>query len=675
MRKFITSLLFLGAGALMAAEDFESADRGAFHSLETSVATIKALSPAGIVHMDTEDGGEQVLYLKGGQKRGLKMTFDGPLTTTRTFTAQLGRPAKSTKVDVMIYTLDAQGHGKPVKRFHELSPGKVATKLSLELPAGVAGIAIRANTDEGGGIIIDNIALSALESTFTTVEVVNPGSYPLMKEAPVNPAFKIVTEDNTSVAGVSFRVSPAKAVKEVSIYTGNADASVLSSRSAVVTVKPDKTGLVTFKDKLDLPSSKHHIWLAVTPSDKAKVGENIQFSSITVKGNNGSTYYHDGSIKQRVGYMIAYAGQEVKQLNGSKRSCAFFRIPAMIKSSKSGLLVSCFDARYKSWRDLCEDIDVAVTTSNDGGQTWSPLSIAMDTGEGVGNGCGDPCILEDSKGRIWLQALACHFSGGTSLAKSGTGTDLKKTGQWYMTYSDDGGKSWNKKLINATEQVKKDEWTLILAGPGSGICLKDGTIVFPAQIWQNGAPIRSRSTICYSTDKGKTWVMGEPLPQSSSECTVVELTDGSIMINARNEAKTNQRVVYTTKDLGATWEEHETNCNTLQEPTCQGNLLAIDHPKHGRFILFSNPMAGDLGSPKQGVRSRMTVRVSKDEGKTWSNGYEYDTRTTSGYSSMALIDDDTLGITYESGRGHCRDGEDRTMVYINLPLAEILKAE
>lgn len=244
-----------------------------------------------------------------------------------------------------------------------------------------------------------------------------------------------------------------------------------------------------------------------------------------------------------------------------------------------------------------------------------------------------------------------------------------------MTYSDDGGKSWSKKLINATEQVKKDEWTLILAGPGSGICLKDGTIVFPAQVWQNGAPIRSRSTICYSTDKGKTWAFGEPLPQSSSECTVVELTDGSIMINARNEAKKNQRVVYTTKDLGKSWEEHETNSNTLQEPTCQGNLLAVDHPKYGRFLLFSNPMAGDLGKPKQGLRSRMTVRVSKDEGKTWSNGYEYDTRITSGYSSMAIVDNDTLGITYESGRGHCRDGEDRTMVYINLPLADILKAE
>ncbi len=674
MRTFITSLLLLGASTLMAAEDFESAERGAFESLETSVATIKALTPAGIVKMETADGGEQVLFLKGGQKRALKLSFDAPLTTERTFTAQLGRPAKSKGAELMVYMLDAKGNSKAVKGIKELSAGTLDTELSLTLPAGVAGLAIRANADADGGILIDNIALSALESTLTGVEVVNPGSYPLMKRAPINPAFKVIAEDNSAVEGISFRVSPANAVEEISIYTGNTDASTFSARKAIATAKPDKTGLVSFKSKLGLPTSKHHIWIAATPSDKSKVGANVQFSGITVTSGDDA-YYYDGSIKQRVGYMIAMADEEVKQLNGSKRDCAFFRIPAMVKSSKSGMLISCFDARYKSWRDLCEDIDVAVTTSSDGGQTWSPLSIAMDTGEGVGNGCGDPCLLEDSKGRLWLQALACHFSGGTSLAKSGTGTDLNKTGQWYMTTSDDGGKSWSKKLINVTKQVKKDEWTLILAGPGSGICLKDGTIVFPAQVWQNGAKIRSRSTICYSTDKGKTWAFGEPLPQSSSECTVVELTDGSIMINARNEAKKNRRVVYTTKDLGKTWEAHETNSNTLQEPTCQGNLLAVDHPKYGRFLLFSNPMAGDLNKPKQGLRNRMTVRVSKDEGKTWSNGYEYDTRTTSGYSSMALVDDDTLGITYESGRGHCRDGEDRTMVYINLPLAEILKAE
>lgn len=663
----------------MATEDFETASLGAFKTLDTEIGTITALSPSGIVKMETEDGGEQSLLLKGGEKKSLKIVFEDVVKEPTTFTADLGRPSESDAADLIVYILDSKGKSKAVKRLKDLSAGTLDTKLSLELPKGVAGIAFTVNAD--GGVLFDNLSLlgaddaNVKESTLSGVEVINPGAYPLMRDAPINAAVRIVVEgnQNETLDGITFRLSPANSIEECSLYLGNSEASSFDTRKPVASAKPDASGMVTFKN-VKFPKSNSNVWISASPSKKAKVGSDVKFSKITLLSGKDA-YYHAESISQSVGVMIAPADAEVKQQTGGKRKCSFFRIPAMVLSSKSGMLISTFDARYNAWKDLCEDIDVAMTTSKDGGQTWSPLEVVMDTGEGVGNGCGDPCILEDKKGRIWLQALACHFSGGTSLAKSSTGTDPKKTGQWYMTYSDDGGKSWSKKLVNATEQVKKDEWTLILAGPGSGIVLKDGTIVFPAQIWQNGAPIRSRSTICYSEDNGKTWAFGEPLPQSSSECTIVELKDGSIMINARNEAKKNQRVVYTTKDLAKTWDEHETNCNTLQEPTCQGNLLAVNHPKYGRFLLFSNPMGGDLGSPKQGRRNRMTVRVSKDEGMTWSDGYEYDTRTTSGYSSMALLNEETIAITYESARGHCRNGEDRTMVFLNIPLEKILKAK
>jgi hypothetical protein len=43
-----------------------------------------------------------------------------------------------------------------------------------------------------------------------------------------------------------------------------------------------------------------------------------------------------------------------------------------------------------------------------------------------------------------------------------------------MVYSDNDGKTWCKEYMNVTKQVKKDEWTCILAGPGNGICTKKG---------------------------------------------------------------------------------------------------------------------------------------------------------------------------------------------------------
>ena len=304
--------------------------------------------------------------------------------------------------------------------------------------------------------------------------------------------------------------------------------------------------------------------------------------------------------------------------------------------------------------------------STDGGQTWSLPTVNMDSGPGMDNGCGDPCILQDKKGRIWMQALACHFApGARAINASGTGTAVNKTGQWEMVYSDDEGKTWSE-IMNVTEQVKKDEWHLILAGPGNGICKKDGTIVFPAQIWQHNANPNCRSTICYSADGGKTWKMGTGVPAKTSECQVVELQDGSLMLNCRNEAYGGKRIVYVTKDMGETWEAHESNSKTLNDPTCQASLVTVDSKKYGRLLLFSNPWIHG--------RSNMSIRASRDEGVTWSDGVLYDARGCMGYSCIAMTDPDHVGIIYETCH---KNGETdyRGIGFIRLPLQTIVTGE
>lgn len=348
------------------------------------------------------------------------------------------------------------------------------------------------------------------------------------------------------------------------------------------------------------------------------------------------------------------------------RKCVSFRIPGLIRTA-SGALVGCFDARYLHSGDLCADIDVAVVRSEDGGQTWSTPVVGMDAGPGAANGCGDPCIVQDEKtGRIWMQALACHFSGGASLWTSKSGFDPASTGQWEMVYSDDAGKTWSKEHVNPTREIKKEEWTTVLAGPGNGIYTGKGIIIFPAQIWDRAASPRCMSTICYSADHGKTWHYGNGVPHATSECQVVELQDGAIMINCRNEARQGNRIVYVTRDLGKTWEEHPTNNNTLREPTCQASIISVDSPKYGKLLLFSNP--------KSGGRNHMTIRVSTDDGKTWSKGYEYDIRGCWGYSSIAMADDDTVGIFYETA--HVTETSNLHGIgFVRIPLDVIMEAK
>lgn len=58
--------------------------------------------------------------------------------------------------------------------------------------------------------------------------------------------------------------------------------------------------------------------------------------------------------------------------------------------------------RYNNSADLQERVDIGLSRSTDGGQTWEPMRVAMSFGEDGGlpsaqNGVGDPAILVDKK--------------------------------------------------------------------------------------------------------------------------------------------------------------------------------------------------------------------------------------------------------------------------------------
>ena len=128
---------------------------------------------------------------------------------------------------------------------------------------------------------------------------------------------------------------------------------------------------------------------------------------------------------------------------------------------------------------------------------------------------------------------------------------------------------------------------------------------------------------------------------NTTECQLVELADGSIMINCRDD-RGGSRTVAVTRDLGGTWELHLTDRRALPESVCMASLLAVDTPAGGRRLVFSNP-ATTSG------RHTMTIKVSSDEGLTWPADRHtlYDRRKGLGYSCLAPVDDAHVGVLYE----------------------------
>lgn len=611
--------------------------------------------------------GAKALHLLGGKDRSVSIELAEALPHAAPLDCYVQRWTRRGGFVLRLSAAGADGKMKELAKLTNAAVGTYGTQLKAMLPAGTKTLLLTADTDVTGGVLLDDFCLMSGKMELRSVAAVNPGPYPLMKRAAVNPVMRLTAETEGSaepqeVQQVKLHVSPGL-IKNVTLRSGNGEGTDFVGSHCYGSAAPAADGSVTIACKGHLNPGETHIWVDAEPAGDAPVGGTASFriDSVTIDGKETQTASE--TVTQRIGYLVSVPGEGVgNQPNGAApRPCVAFRIPGLI-TTRSGALVGCFDARYKHSGDLCADIDVAVVRSEDGGQTWTNPEVGMDTGVGTANGCGDPCIVQAADGRLWMQALTCHFDGGASLGVSKAGFDEKQTGQWCMVTSDDDGKTWSKDIVNPTRSIKKEEWTCILAGPGRGIVTKAGVIVIPAQIWQNGATPRCMSTLCTSADGGKTWKYGTGIPHATSECQVAELSDGSLMLNCRNERRQGKRIVYVTKDLGKTWTAHESNNKALQEPTCQASLLRTDK---GLF-LFSNPKAGS--------RSHMTIRFSEDEGKTWSAGYEYDRRHCWGYSCLTMVDEHTVGVFYETGHASTANGM-HGIGFLKMPLEEVLKAK
>lgn len=325
-----------------------------------------------------------------------------------------------------------------------------------------------------------------------------------------------------------------------------------------------------------------------------------------------------------------------------------FRIPGLV-TSKKGTLLAVYDVRRDDSSDLQGDIDVGLSRSTDGGASWEPMKIIMDMGEWGGlpenqNGIGDPAILVDEEtGTIWVAALWLHGKPGTmAWHSSGQGNSPEETGQLMLVKSEDDGVTWSGPL-NITSQMKDPSWHLFFNGPGRGITMRDGTLVFAAQFKdKDNIP---HSTIIYSKDRGETWEVGTGARSKTTEAQVVELRDGSLLLNMRDD-RGGARAVMVTEDMGKTWEEHPTHRKALMEPVCMASIISNPHTDDP-VLFFSNPAATD-------GRYNITIKASLDDGQSWPEAHQVllDQKRGWGYSCLTMIDEDHLGILYESSQAH-----------------------
>jgi sialidase-1 len=635
-------------------ESFEELKVGTFERLESEVGQWVVVSGAAEVHRGHARTGDHSLRILGGKEHVVELLPTGEVGgKLLSFWAE-----RWTARAPFVFRVEAKRDG----RWEEIDKGDrtirvggFLTEVAVVVPEGTERLRFRASSPEKSGVMLDDVTLEKIRPmTVREVTMVRPVIPALIRKKD-NPVvgLKVVTEGRAEPLQVNHVLFDLRATcdfKSVRILTGSGPREPGKGRPFGEGVELESGWAA--KGEMTLSPGENYLWVSVELADDATLDGRVMGRFLGLKLRDGSVLEPEEKdfASQRIGYALRLHGDD-----GSKA----FRIPGLA-TTKAGTLIAVYDVRYRGGGDLPGDIDVGMSRSTDGGRTWEDMQIIMDMGSDPKwrfDGVGDPAVLVDEvTGRIWVAGIWSH--GNRGWHGSGQGLNPEETGQLMLVWSDDDGRSWSRPR-NITREVKKPEWHFLLQGPGAGITMKDGTLVFAAQYQDgdkdpNGRKKRTPfSTLISSRDRGKSWQIGTGIKSDTTEAQVVELSDGSLMLNCRDN-RGGARTVGVTRDLGMTWEMHPTDRKALPEPVCMASLLRV-----GDRLLFSNPAS------KRG-RFDMTIKVSEDDGMTWPEKWHtlYDSRLVNGYSCLAPIEGDRVGVLYEG---------QTELFFLRFPLAELLK--
>lgn len=342
-----------------------------------------------------------------------------------------------------------------------------------------------------------------------------------------------------------------------------------------------------------------------------------------------------------------------------------YRIPSLIVTNDGTLLAF---AEGRKERGDAGDIDLLLRRSFDNGKTWTEEQVVWDDGE---NTCGNPnSVVDRETGRIWLFSTWNLGEDTEHEIIQKTSTDTRRP---YMLYSDDDGKTWSEPR-ELTDCCKDPSWGWYATGPGAGIQLEygkhKGRLVIPANhsydeskpdVYRRFGDYGYGAHVLISDDHGKTWRKSEPIRPGTNESQIVELSDGTLIMNMRSYNGEYSRAIATSADGGETWSEIEHD-HQLVESKVQASIINYGEYQNKEMILFANP-AVPVG------RTHMTVRASFDGTESWEVA-KLIYKGPSAYSSLTRLPNGNVGLFFEAGE----DNPYRTMKFVSFP-PELLFSE
>lgn len=322
-----------------------------------------------------------------------------------------------------------------------------------------------------------------------------------------------------------------------------------------------------------------------------------------------------------------------------------YRIPAIV-TAPDGSLLAFAEGRKENQTDPGGgDIDLVLKRSADRGATWSALQIVDNPGEKWGASNPTP-VVDRVTGRVWIAFNRWEPGHGTYSARPGT-----MNNQTWVRWSGDNGRTWSAARDITRLARDYENWGAMFLGPGGAIQTRTGRLILPAAMCPDTCRVMAaagnfrggistlRAYAIYSDDHGETWSRGALLQAFTDENQLVELSDGAIMIDARQWGG-DSRWVAVSADGGKTWGQPRPGQQVTPVATSIERFTPGRDGRGRSRILWTGPAGAS--------RSRLVVRVSYDEGQTFVNERQI-YGGLAAYSDLAIVDDGSAAVLWEKG--------------------------
>lgn len=251
----------------------------------------------------------------------------------------------------------------------------------------------------------------------------------------------------------------------------------------------------------------------------------------------------------------------------------------------------------------------------------------------VADGNGSLYRNDEYLGNIYLNGPMGKNEIG---AKTTFGAPLKSPKRCYvfMLRSSDKGRTWSEPKDITNMILHENDGTFLGVAPGVGLTTKNGRIIMPLYV------DRKSTVSIYSIDNGETWhrMASQPYAENIDEWQLIEAPDSTLIGLGRQKSFGKTPVSYSYNN-SKNWEKGKKTA--LYAPKCQKSVITA-----GDYVFCSHASGKQR---ENGVISVGKLRIKKGKYThiDWLKNVEIN-KGFFAYSCLAQIDDNTIGVLYES---------------------------